>query len=272
MIGTNETIKDCLRKIIQVDPVLSSSGTKIINGYVSSVGTEGEGTVDVMSRDGQTFVRGVSVSAINANKKGAILMPTINSEVAVALVDGGVEAYLISFSHVSTARIESDLESFIGSTGVEEQNDETDYDEVKDTGYSSGTKYTPEDIESIVKYKDKASKITVTYQKIENAVGEKSKTTQTEEEIKQDMNGTYTSLKDGVYIVKSNKIKMGGEDATENGVLGLKLQTVLNAFIDEVSRIMTVTALGTMPIINIAQVSALKSQVSTILSQVNFLK
>jgi len=55
-------------------------------------------------------------------------------------------------------------------------------------------------------------------------------------------------------------------------VLGNILQTFLDTFIDEVAAITTATMIGTQPIINAAQVTALKQQTVNILSQYGFLK
>lgn len=55
-------------------------------------------------------------------------------------------------------------------------------------------------------------------------------------------------------------------------VLGNKVVSFLSKFIDEVANIKTTTQLGPMPILNIAQVMALKSELKDILSDQGFLK
>lgn len=65
------------------------------------------------------------------------------------------------------------------------------------------------------------------------------------------------------FILKSDKEAM---------VLGNTLSKLLGEFIDAVAAITTTTMLGAQPIINIAQVTALKSKVDTILSKHGYLE
>lgn len=273
MTNTNEAIISSIQKIIGVSkPVTNSGSLALVNGYVTGVDNADIGTIDMVSRDGSIVVRGASLSAMYTSSRGFLVKPTINSDVVVLLLDEG-QAYVVSFSHVDEMLLESDVKTYIGSSGYKPQNDTTDYDEVEATGYATCTQYTPEEISQISKYNDSFSKITSTYKAIKHQVGDKTFTEISETSVKLTSNSTFFEVKDGKIVATGSQIILGDENGKlEKAVLGDTLNQVLSAFIDAVASITTVTSLGTQPIMNMAQVQALKSQLPQILSQVNKLQ
>jgi len=72
-------------------------------------------------------------------------------------------------------------------------------------------------------------------------------------------------------VVENGKVSILSEEVIHNEgsepmVLGDTLADFLTDFVDEVSRITTATAIGTQPILNIAQVIALKQKINSIKS------
>ena len=73
-----------------------------------------------------------------------------------------------------------------------------------------------------------------------------------------------------IYLTAKEKVILGRGDSPM--ILGDLLKSLLDDFIDATSQITTLTAIGTQPIINIAQVEALKERTQVILSKYGFLK
>lgn len=76
---------------------------------------------------------------------------------------------------------------------------------------------------------------------------------------------------DTITLNSAKSIIFGkGKDKSEGITLGKQAKQMFDDFIDQVSQITVTTALGTMPIINAAQVSALKKNTDKIISKYSF--
>ena len=80
-----------------------------------------------------------------------------------------------------------------------------------------------------------------------------------------DYNGNKINIDENKLELIGNKLVTIG-DGNEVAMLGNVTKQLLSDFIDQVSAITTITAIGTMPIINKAQVEALKKNLDNILS------
>lgn len=268
MQSNNESIKDSLRKIMQVNGNSPSftSGCVLINGFVKAVYPDNN-TVDVIGMENETMILGASLSALEGSKKGNIRLPIVNSEVCVLLSGEDSQAYVVCTTHLTDQLIEVSESAYIGATGETEQNDNTDYDEVAETGYKTYTKYTPEEIQAIAEYQGEASKITQVYQKITHEVGNASMEME-DGTMKHSVNGSYTLIENNKITHLSNKVVLGQESSAQPTPLGTNLQNFLTQFLTQVSNILTTTMAGPMPILNKAQVEALRAPLAQILSNV----
>lgn len=278
--SSNENIKNALQRIVSAGQI---KGVRILTGFATKIyqaGEEGYGTVDFHSSDGNSFIPGVSLSAIRGNQRGMILLPSEDSEMTIVLVDER-DAFALSYSHITSALIDADDIVRIGVTGVEAVDDDTDYDEVEKTGLSSYTEHQTNSILSrIIHAKDDIDNentlsrtVSLTESVVrDNNSGDSTKTSQGTNEIKFEAKNSNIKITPSDASVTSQKITLSAGGATQKAVLGQTLSIVLKAFIDQVASIITTTAIGPQPIINAAAVSALKTQVDTILSNVNLIE
>lgn len=272
----DEKIKKAIQAIIKAGDV---SKVEIIKGFVSKVypyDDENYGMVDFVSMDQTKVIPLVSISANEENKRGRIELPSEDSEITIAVVDGGA-TYVLNFTHMSDVVYDVDNSIKIGATGVESVDDNTDYDEVEETGDKSITEHTPEYINSSVESEsgNTQNSLNRTSEATDSVVSDASNNTsisQTSEEVVVESGGGKISQNNSGTEVESSQIKLHNGGPVEKAVLGETLSTVLKAFIDQVGNIMTTTSMGPQPILNKAAVIAMKSQVDTILSNVNLLE
>lgn len=270
MTSANETIKRCIRQIIEAGGGGTQSfneGGRLINGFVTAVNKE-EGTIDMVGFENEFIVQGATLSSVIGNSRGDISYPELNSDISVIISNDGSQAYVIAFTHLTEKHIEANDYVFVGVTEKGEGGD--DYDERPDTGKKSNQEYTPDQIKAIVEYQNKSSKITQTYQKIKTEVGQNVSQEISEEKIENNVGDANTILESQKFSVLATKIVFGNEANAENAVLGLKLQALLQAFIQATGMITTTTLIGAMPILNKAQVDALQAQIPGIVSKVVF--
>lgn len=279
-MAANEDIKSAIRKIVDA---ASAAKVEFVDCYVKHVpqiGEEGYGTVDVVTTVGKAEITGVSLSAIDTNARGEVRLPTELSEITIAEVNGG-KYFAVAYSHLDSHIIDANKSVKIGVVGFDEADDDTDYDEVDPTGLSTDTEYTPESIVSKAIDKsgsnDKSNIETKSADANTSTVsdassGKSSTVTQTPESVKLEAGGGSIEQTETETKVKASKVTLSNGGPTQNAVLGQSLKTVMNAFIDQVASITTTTAIGPQPIINLAMVQALKGQVDSILSSVNFIE
>lgn len=277
-MNDNESIKSAIRRIVSAGNVDS---VDFLDCFVTKVYQEDEeqyGTIDVKTLSGGMLINGVLLSAIEDNTRGEIKLPTLLSEVTVAVVNGDM-GYVVEYSHIDSHIIDANKKVSVGVTGVEDVTEEQDYDEAEVDGLASATTYTSQEISSLV-VNDKSeisgsSALSASqFDTVINNVNERKTT-------KIHQNANTVQLSSGVstvdvgsasVAVQAPSITLSNGGATQNAVLGNALQTVLNAFIDQVATITTSTAIGTQPILNAAAVLSLKSQVNSIISSVNFIE
>lgn len=156
-----------------VDSKGSAWGTQKIVGYVCNVhGQDDEneelrGTVDVQEWDyeigedkleGAGWHEGVKVSAIQNNKSGVFLMPSLYSDVVIVQDPFSLEEYVLMCSHVDVIQMQSHQSIKLGVVETkefdEDDDDSPDYDELEETGNASTTEYDKDKVVQIVKTKD----------------------------------------------------------------------------------------------------------------------
>lgn len=164
-------------------------GTRKIVGYVCNVhklddeNEELRGTVDVQEFEyeqgedkieGAGHHQGVFCSAIQNNKSGIYVMPTMYSDVVITQDPVTMEEYVLMCSHVDIIQMQSHDWVRVGVVETEEfnesENDDDsapDYDELEETGNSAISEYNKEHIVHTVKTKDDEIIITQTAKKIE---------------------------------------------------------------------------------------------------------
>lgn len=196
-------------------------GTRKIVGYVCNVHSFDDeeedlrGTVDVQEYEyepgedkyeGAGHHKGVLCSAIQNNKSGYYIMPTMYSDVIIVQDPVTLEEYVLMCSHVDVIQLQSHKSIKIGVVETEEfqesdgEDDGTpDYDELVETGNAACTNYDKDQIVHSVETKD--GKLTITHTadgvKIEAkdtsiAIGADGKVTLTAKEISV---STDTSIK-----------------------------------------------------------------------------
>lgn len=275
-MNSNEKIKRALDMIRDRG---GDSPISIISGFVSktySKGEDGYGTIDFISYN-NLHINGVKLTGLDDNSRGDISVPMVNSEVIIISLNGR-DFYVFKDTWVDEKNIEVNKNITIGVTGLEDFNDDDDkdFDDLSNNGLSSLDNFSETQvIRSVTDQSDEnnveSSNITSTKNSITQSIisggdtqSEISHTSDNVEISKGD--STSVNVGDNVTI-KSQTTQISNGGTVEPAVLGNALSTVLNNFIDEVAKITTATAIGTQPILNIAQVIALKSTVSSIISK-----
>lgn len=150
-------------------------GTRKIIGYVCKVHSlddENEdlrGTVDVQEFgyepgedkfEGVGYHEGVKISAIQPNKNGVYLMPSMYSDVVIVQDPISFEEYVLMYSHVDIIQMQSHIKVKIGVAETEtfkeseDDDDSPDVDDLKETGNATCTEYSKNNIIHTVKTKD----------------------------------------------------------------------------------------------------------------------
>ena len=147
-------------------------GTRKVIGYVCKVHSfddENEdlrGTVDVQEfgyepgedkYEGAGYHEGVKCSAIQPNKNGIYLMPSMYSDVVIVQDPISMEEYVMMHSHVDMVQMQSHTAVKVGvveTEAFEEGDDTPDIDDLEETGNAAFTEYSKDKILHIVKTKD----------------------------------------------------------------------------------------------------------------------
>lgn len=286
--NSQRMISEAIRKIAlgrsleRID--MASCGTsgvgtaRMIHGYVARINNEEDeylGTIDVGEFADETassepvIHRGVLLSGLKDNSGGFLIIPTLFSDVTIVMDAATRHSYVVNFSHANFIQLLSHKESVVGVCQREElnaeDNDSPDYDQLEKTGNEASTRYTAEQIHTVVKNKDgKQAEATLTPESIIRKV-DKSAFSQTADKLIQDVNGTSVTVAD-------KKITIGTEDASEPLVLGNELASLMLEFITECSKIMTPTLMGTMPAVNAPNFPSLASKIQKFLSKTAYVK
>ena len=205
-------------------------GTRKITGYVCNVhGLDDEdeslcGTVDVQEYEyeqgedkyeGVGHHQGVLCSAIQNNKSGFYIMPTMYSDVVIVQDPVTMEEYVLMCSHVDVIQLQSHQSIKVGVVETEEfqesdgETENPDYDELEETGNSAITQYDKEKITHYVKTKDGELTITQTAEKIEIVAKDTT--------ISIDTNGKVTLSAKEVSISGDTSLKTTSPKTTIDG-------------------------------------------------------
>lgn len=280
MSASNESIKRSIQKIAFVGRIKTVSFLDCFVTKVYEEDSEDYGTIDVVTITHKTTIKNVSLSALSDNKRGNIKLPTLLSEVTVALVNGS-SGYVVEYTHIDSEIIDVNKSVTISAVGHEDLGDDEDYDEAKVDGTKATTKYVPGAIVTEVS-DDSDNNSTLNYniatadlkesRLTDYNSGNETSVLQSSEAIKMVTGDSELMQQKTKTDITSKKITLSNGGATQNAVLGVALKTVMNAFIDQVAAITTTTSIGPQPIINMAMVTQLKTQVENILSSVNYLE
>lgn len=276
-MATYEELRSAIKDIANKETGLSSNAgrkddLRILHGYVQKYqpGNDGKsGTIDFVTIDKTVRIPEIPISSIPGLRKGTIYELTEGSDVTVLWKVGTGDASIIAFSHVDIQRINTTKEVSIGVT-EEDYNDQNDYDEQNDTGKKSETVYTKDSITSKVLDNGKSSSVTIGPESIVSET-EEVKVEQSKDKVETTVGGTTETISKESYTIHSNSINIG-KNATEPALLGTQTAALLVDFITACSQITVPTMLGTMPIINIPQFSALLPRCEQIKSQIVKLK
>lgn len=244
---------------------------RIVHGFVAKVNKE-EGkspTINFVSMDGTIRINEVSLTTIPGLSKGTFADPTLNSDVTILWNVGSGDATILAFSHLDTYTINTTNEVNIGAT-EEKENPDGDYNENEDTGKKTVTRYTPESITSTVTDGTDTTTQTIEPGKSTSEIGQ-SKVEQDKESVKQTVGSSYQKVESSGVTLEGTQINLG-EGASEPALLGIQTATLLVDFITACSQIMVPTMMGTMPIVNIPQFTALIPRCETIKSTIVKLK
>lgn len=234
------------------------------------------GTIDVGEFPDETHSsapimhKGVMLCGLKHNTNGLLIVPTLYSDVTIVMDAGTNYTYVSNYSHADIIQIDPHHEVSVGASETElmdlSDNDSPDYDQLKKTGNSSKTTYTPIEIVTIVedKRKNEWAKETWNTTSVKREMGD-TVYNQTAELIEYSVGDTSILIKDG-------KIFIGANGATEPMVLGNQLATLMQDFLSECSQIKTVTMLGTMPAINFPNFNALMAKIESFKSKITFVK
>ena len=290
----NKLIIEAIRKIAlgrsYERAAMSPTGTggvgtaRLIHGYVAKVHDDPDdpefneyaGTIDVgefpdeTASPEQIIHKGVMLSGIKDNANGFLIVPTLFSDVTIISDAATKYMYVVNYSHAKIMQLDSHQETSIGVTETEElnpeDNDSPDYDALEKTGKQTQTRYTPDSIVQTVKNESEgnSSSTTSTPTSITHSVKDS--------EHKITNSGIESKVGNVSVAISENGVLLGSNDADEPLVLGNQLATLMDDFISAVADIKVPTMMGTMPIINMAQVIALKTKIALFKSQISYTK
>lgn len=259
MPGSNRVIREAIKKIALHGLVNSKTGgirnAGLITGYVAKIHVEGElaGTIDV-----QEFVNtavsgvdekkvgyheGVFLSAMQDNSKGVVMIPKLYSEVTIATDPETLQEYVSMFSHVDIVQLDSHTSVLVGVTEREEfdesDEDSPDIQDLPETGLSTKTTYLKDSIESVAKTNEKSSSVK-----------------QTAESVRAEVGVSSITVEDGTVF-------LGSKSNTDDAVLGVELASILEEFLGYLSSMLTNTAIGPQPPMNVGKYVALKAKIAS---------
>lgn len=194
-------------------------GTRKIVGYVCKVHSLDDendslrGTVDVQEfgyepgedkYEGAGYHEGVKCSAIQPNKNGVYLMPSMYSDVVIVQDPISMEEYVAMYSHVDMIQMQSRTTVKVGVVETEEfdENDEDspDMDDLKETGNASFTEYSNSKIVHVVK--TKGGDITITQSAENVTVTAKNATIAISADGNITLSAKQVEVKGGTFISK----------------------------------------------------------------------
>lgn len=294
-IDSNVTIRDAIEKISQrplLGPHNVLKGTRKITGFVAKIHTEGKlaGTIDVQeyltdvntssSNSGDVkpgYHQGVYLSALQDNSNGCLIIPKLYSDVVLFEDPVTLRKYVTLFSHVDIIQLDSHDTITVGVREREtyDVNDEDGktVEELEDTGVFSKTTYTKNSVKTEVQDEDEAnhSQFTVDGEKIESIVGDdKSSITLNQTQVHFKHANATTTLDDKQHLsqcgdskvkIEDGTVYIGNDIKTDDAVLGGELASILSELVTYIGQIITTTAMGPQPPLNVASFISLKSKI-----------
>jgi len=278
---SNDKLKRAIQSISEAG---RTNGLKVISGFVAEVYQEGHdnyGTIDFASADQSMYLKGVQLMPVEGSLRGDFSLPTDGSDVTIIILNEK-ESYVLGYSHIDNKVIDVNKSITLSATGVEVADDDTDYDEVAETGIKSHTTYQPGSIESSVVDRSGGNDISVTTtttptSKIsvaeDTSSSDSTEISQSPTEVKIKAGSGEISHTKSSSSIKSQQITLSNGGATQKAVLGDTLATFLKSLVDTIAGITVATQPNPVaPINNLAAVQALRGQVDSILSAINNLE
>lgn len=277
-VNSNQVIGEAIQKIALrgvFNPDTNSiSDVNRVTGYVAKIHTEGDliGTIDVQEyltsaiqvQEGVKvgYHEGVYLSAIQDCSKGLVIVPKLHSEVTISTDSVTKRKYVSMFSHVDLIQLDSHEKITVGVTEREEY-DEKDEDgptveELEPTGVFSKTTYTKDTVATEIQGSKDENHVlqTINSTSVHTSIGSKTSSLLDQKQIQLKHNNTKIQVTDGVVYV-------GGDENTDDAVLGKELAEILIEMLKYIGQIKTTTQLGPQPPLNIANFITLKSRIES---------
>jgi hypothetical protein len=281
-LGANATIYNAIREIAfhkLVNPRTHVfKNTSRTSGYVVKVHTDPSdelcGTVDVQEylatvADGQAIAdgqmvgyhEGVYLSALQNNENGMIIIPYLNSDVVIATDPETLREYVIQYSHADTIQVDAHNKIIVGVTETkewEDSEDSPDVDELEKTGLHAHTTYTPTSALTEVAKSDSDSDKSTIEVRADQILSQHDKA-----QILLDAKQILAKYNATEIIIKDNAVYLGSGSATEPGVLGNQLASLLVEWLGALSQMLTPTMMGPQAPVNVAQFASLQAKVNS---------
>ena len=292
-LGSNDAIKKAIQRIALHGVANRDTGivrnTEKITGYVVKIHTEGDlaGTIDVQEYVNLGVVlnesvkpgyhEGVYLSAIQDNRSGMVIIPKLYSEVTVETDPATLTEYVTMFSHVECIQLDAHDIVTIGVSEREEYDvddvDGKEVDELDLTGAHAKTIYTKDSATTEVQVEENGDKTTqmITGQDFSVDVSEESSLLINKETIVLQRGNSSNELSDSEnkmacgsssVIVQDSTVFVGGDNNTDDAVLGVELASLLEDVLDSIAQIQVTTQLGPQPVLNMAKFIATKAKIS----------
>ena len=244
-----------IAKAIKRIAAMNDDPLKILYGTITKVSPRTDGdmaNIDFVSQDENVILRDISLSSVSKDLTGFYQEPTVDSLVTLLWHENTNKAIVLAYSHVKCVDITADQFAKIGVTDP-------------DAGDFSQTEYTSETIKHTIQKGDKSLVVTQNAESSSSTIG-KTNVTQNEEKVTISTKGASQEISTDSIFLNAPTISLG-EKAEEPAVLGRQLAELMKDFLTECSKITTPTMLGTMPIMNMMNFTALMGKINNFLSK-----
>lgn len=248
---SDQSIAKAIKRIAS----MNDSPLKILYGTITKVIPRTDrdmANIDFVSRDENVILRDIPLSSVSEDLTGVYQEPTIDSLVTLLWHENTNKAIVLAYSHVKCVDITADQLAKIGVT-----------DPV--SGDFSQTEYTSEAIKHTIQKGDKSLLVAQNAESSSSIIG-KTLVTQNEERVTVSTEGASQEVGKDSISLNAPTISLG-EKAEEPAVLGRQLAELMKDFLTECSKITTPTMLGTMPITNMMNFTALMGKINNFLSK-----
>ena len=279
-LGSTATIREAIQKIAWQGIVNPESNTLYdvgqIVGFVKAIHTDGElaGTVDVQEYTDSILGSvndepiglhtGVSLSALQDNRKGYVIIPKLYSDVVIVRDPDSGREYVTMFSHVDLIQLDSHDQVTIQVKEREDfdpsDEDGPDIEELEETGVHSQSIYKKDSITTEVTdgESNTMTEVIDTEKKKIVAGDDKSIGTIAQDKIQLEHDDSKMALDDDKAVLEkgSSKVQvedgtvyLGSNNGTDDAVLGSVLADVLMDIVGYLSQAQTTTMMGPQPLI-----------------------